>query len=111
MSFLAKFIAKIILNGAALYIALKYVAGFVVEGGFETIVVAAVVLTLLNTFLRPVLRLLSTPLLFVTFGLFSLVLNVLILWIADQFLAGMAFQSLTALVLTSLIVALANAFF
>lgn len=111
MSFLAKFIAKIILNGAALYIALKYVTGFVVEGGFETIVVAAVVLTLLNTFLRPVLRLLSTPLLFVTFGLFSLVLNVLILWIADQFLAGMAFQSLTALVLTSLIVALANAFF
>jgi len=51
-------------------------------------VVVAVVLGLLNIFLKPVLRLASFPIRLLTLGLFSLVINGALLWIAGQVVAG-----------------------
>lgn len=46
----------------------------------------AIVLTLLNTFVKPILKILSFPITLVTFGLFLLVLNALIVLLADWLL-------------------------
>lgn len=111
MNFVFKFIAKIVLNGIALYVAKMYLSGFVLADNFQTLVIGALVLTVLNTFLRPILRLISAPLVWITFGLFNLVINMLILWIADQFLTQLTISDLATLFWASLIVAFANAFF
>lgn len=111
MEFIPKIIAKIILNGIALYIAKTYFPDFVLAGGIDTFVIAAVLLALLNMFVRPILRLVSTPLIWLSFGLFNIVIHVLILWIADQFLTQLAINSLSTLFWASIIIALANTFF
>lgn len=111
MAFLIKFIAKIALNAAAIYMAKIYFPGFVLTGGLETILVGALVLTILNIFVAPVLRLLATPLLWLTFGLFGVVINVLLLWFADKFLTALAINDLTTLFWVSIIMAVANAMF
>src|ERR1700734_830551 len=49
---------------------------------------AALVLGLLNAFVRPVMLLLSLPLLIFTLGLFTLVINALLLWSVDTFIDG-----------------------
>ncbi|MDB6021425.1 MAG: Membrane protein of unknown function [Pedosphaera sp.] len=61
------------------------VATFVVRGinyhdKFLTLAVAAFLLGILNTFVRPTLKLLSLPLLIVTLGLFAFVINALLLY-------------------------------
>ncbi|MBI2640862.1 MAG: phage holin family protein [Candidatus Sungbacteria bacterium] len=111
MGFLAKFIAKIVLNGAALWVASIYFPGFVMIGGLITIVIGGAFLAVLNLFLRPILRLISAPLVWITFGLFNFVINMFILWLADRLLTQIAITDLTTLFWVSVILSLANAFF
>ena len=108
MGFLAKFIVRILLNGAALYVAKTYLPGFVLAGTTETLLIGAIVLTLLNTFLRPILKFISTPLIWLSFGLFNLVIYIIILWLADAFLLSLSISDLKTLFLASLVIALAN---
>lgn len=100
-----------ILNGAALYVASIYLHGFVIIGGLVTIVIGGALLALLNLFLRPVLRMISAPLVWITFGLFNFVINMFILWFADRLLTQISIADLATLFWVSIIIALANAFF
>lgn len=52
-------------------------------GTIATLILAALVLTLLQKIIEPLLKLLFLPINIVTFGLFSLVINVFILWLAS----------------------------
>lgn len=56
--------------------------------GFGTALVVALVLGLLNALLRPILGFLSFPLLILTFGLFSFVINALIFYLAARLVTG-----------------------
>ena len=55
---------------------------------FGTALLVAVVLGLLNAILRPILAFLSFPLLFLTFGLFSVVINAVVFWLAAGLVKG-----------------------
>lgn len=111
MVFLIKFIAKIAINAVTLYTAKIYFSGFVLSGGVETILVGALVLTILNIFIAPILRLIATPLLWLTFGVFGMVINILLLWFADKLLTQLAITDLTTLFWVSIMVAVANSLF
>lgn len=54
----------------------------------STLIIAAIVLTLLEKLVRPVLKILFLPINVVTLGLFSLVINVFILYLATYFVPG-----------------------
>lgn len=60
-----------------------------------TLLIAAVVLTLLNTVVRPILKLLLLPINLITFGLFSIVLNAAILWLALAIVPGFHIDPIT----------------
>jgi len=111
MGFFTKLAARIILNGVALYIVETYFPGFLLSGGLETLILGALVLALLNTFLRPILMLATLPLRWLTFGLFNIVIYGFILWLADLFLTQITITDYTTLFWASIIVAIANAFF
>lgn len=68
------------------------VAAHVVDGiHYDTwvdLVVATLLLGLLNAFVRPILMLLSLPLLLVTLGLFTLVINAGLLWLVGELVKG-----------------------
>ncbi len=55
---------------------------------FGTALVVAVVLGLLNALLKPILTLLSFPLLFLTFGLFSVFINAFVFWLTARLVKG-----------------------
>lgn len=65
----------------ALWLTPKLVAGFSYSGGFQTLVWAAGIFTLINLFVRPFLRLFFLPLNILTLGLFSWAANVLVLYL------------------------------
>ena len=75
------------INAAALFL-LPYLVPAVHIKSFVTALVVALVIGLLNTFIRPVLFILTLPITIVTLGLFTLVLNGLMFWIASRFVAG-----------------------
>ena len=87
-------IVRILVNAVALWIATLVVDGVDVDasttgGEVLTIVVVATVFGLINLFIKPIVKLLSLPLYIITLGLFTLVVNALMLlltsWIAGLF--------------------------
>ena len=110
MGFLSKLAAKFVLNGVALYVATIYFPKFILTGGIISLAMGALALTVLNVFIRPILRLVSTPLVWITFGLFNIVINIFILWLADKFLTTLTIGDISTLFWVSIIVAIVNSF-
>jgi len=76
-----------ILNAVAL-LAVAYLLPGIAVASFGSALIAALVLGLLNTLVKPVLVLLTLPITVVTLGLFLLVLNALLFWFAGSVLKG-----------------------
>ena len=78
----------LLLAGALLLVALLYPG--VVVTSFTSALIAALVLGLLNTLLRPILVLLTLPVTVLSLGLFLFVINALVFWAAATLLDGLA---------------------
>lgn len=65
--------------------------GFQVET-FSVALVAAVIIGLVNAFIRPILRILAFPITLLTFGLFTFVINAVTLWLASVLTPGSGFE-------------------
>jgi len=76
-----------ILNAVALLI-VAYILPGITVASFWSALIAALVLGLLNTLVKPVLILLTLPVTIVTLGLFLLVINALVFWFAGSVLKG-----------------------
>lgn len=74
-------------------------------------IITAVVLGILNTFLRPLLILLTIPVTIFTLGLFLLFINAIMLVVADQLIDGFHIEAFGSAFLLSLLLSLVNAFF
>lgn len=70
---------QILVNAAALWVAVQLVGGIRFDGEWWKLLLVALAFSLLNTYLRPILRILSIPLTIITFGIFLLVINALML--------------------------------
>ena len=86
---MTKFILRWAINAIALYLAVQIVPGVDFEGGFTSIIWLALIFGLINAFLRPLLKLLTCPLIFLTLGLFTLLINTFLFWLTGQ--VGQAF--------------------
>lgn len=97
-----KLIAKWLLSAAALLF-VAYLYSGVVVSSFTAALIAALVVGLLNTVLRPVLVVLTLPVTVVSLGLFLFVINALMFWAAAALLDGFHVRGFGAALLGSLI--------
>jgi putative membrane protein len=77
------YVIQILINAAALYVAQLLIDGvdfdFGQENAWLSFLLVALIFGVVNTFLKPVLRILTLPITIITLGLFLLVLNALLL--------------------------------
>src|SRR3989339_1163560 len=103
------YIVRFLGNSIALYGATYFLApGFQVQGNFKEYLLAGALLGLLNMTLRPVLKLVLTPLIMLSLGLFIIVINALMLWIVDYAFTFVHIADLTVLVWATIIVGIVN---
>jgi putative membrane protein len=95
-------------NAVALYVAAWLLTGITYGDQWWTLLVAAAVFTLVNMWVRPVVRLLSLPLIILTLGLFLFVVNVLMLYITDWLVPEFEIHSFGAGVLGAIVVSVVN---
>jgi putative membrane protein len=82
-----KFLTRWFVTSIALYAAVQLVPGITYEGGWTTLAGMALVFGLVNAIVRPILTLLSCPLIVLTMGVFILIINGGMLLLASR-LAG-----------------------
>lgn len=74
-----KLIIRLLINVAALWVAAQLVTGIDLTGSIGGILLVAVLFGIVNAVIKPLVKLLSLPLNLVTLGLFTLVINALML--------------------------------
>ncbi len=77
---------------------------------FPAALVAAIVIGLVNAFIRPILQLLSLPLTFVTLGAFSFIVNGILLWLASVIVPGFTMEGLLAFILAPVVLSFSSTF-
>lgn len=102
-----KLIVRWMLLAAALLLVAHLYPGVTVTS-FSAALVAALVLGLLNTLVRPLLVLLTLPVTILTLGLFLFVVNALMFWAAASLLAGLNVAGFGAALIGSLIYSLCS---
>ncbi len=100
-----KLIVKWLLSAAALLAVANLYNGVVVTS-FASALIAAFVIGLFNTILKPILVVLTLPVTVVTLGLFLFVINALMFWAAAEVLSGFQVKGFTAALIGSLIYSL-----
>ena len=111
MKFLLKFVVKTVLNAIILYVLNKYLPGFTVYGDYVSFLIGGAVLAFISMVIRPIVRLITAPIVWLTLGLFNLVINMGLLFIADWILPQLEITGFTTLLIASIIIALVNSFF
>ncbi|MGI8599892.1 MAG: phage holin family protein [Chitinophagaceae bacterium] len=95
---------RIIIIAVAAYLAARLLPGVTISDA-TTAVLVALVLALLNAFVKPILIALTLPITILTLGLFLLVINIIIIYLAAYIVPGFSVDGVLSALLFSLIVA------
>lgn len=100
-------ILSLLLNAVGIFI-----IGYILKGvqiqSFFTALGVAILLAIVNTFVKPILVFLTFPITLITFGLFILVINALMLMLVDALVEGMKIEHFGWALLFSLLLSLLN---
>ncbi len=99
---------RLIVRTLAVFLTAYLVPGVEVDG-FTTAIWVAVVLGVLNATVKPLLILLTLPLTLFTMGIFLLVINGIVVVLADRWIDGFALRDFTAAVVMSVVVSALSA--
>ena len=99
---------QILLNGLAILLVARVVPGIHYEGDWIYLLLTGVVVGLLNLTVKPLVTVLSLPFIVLSLGLFFIVINAFILYVAAWLLGGLTIDGCGAALLGGLVMALFN---
>jgi|TARA_R110000782_G_scaffold180972_3_gene271419 putative membrane protein len=105
-----KLILRILLSALSVIILANVLPNVSVDS-FMTAVIVAVVLSLLNFLVKPILVILTLPVTIVTFGLFLLIINAIIILLADKLIEGFAVSNIWWALIFSLLLSFLQSIF
>jgi putative membrane protein len=102
-------IVRWVLQALALLITAWIVPGFTVTRDPAQLMLVAAVFGLVNAFIRPVIKVLTCPLIIITLGLFTLVINAAMLWLTKNIVPSyLSYDGLLTLFIASIVLAIAS---
>jgi putative membrane protein len=78
-----RFLLRLVITAVALWAAVALVNGITFTGSWLSLLIVALIFGLINAVVRPLLKLLTCPLVLLTLGLFIFVINALMLWLTS----------------------------
>ncbi|WP_316792759.1 phage holin family protein [Pedobacter frigoris] len=105
-----RLIVEILLMGLAVFLGAKLVPGVSVDG-YGTAIIAAILIALANATIGFILRVLTFPVNFLTLGLVSFIISVLMILLVDNLMAGFSTTGFWAAAILAIVVAIIKAIF
>lgn len=99
-----RLILQIIAGILGLWLAIRFIPRVEFADSWQILILAGLVLGLINFFIKPILKVITLPLRILTFGLFSLVINMGTVWIVTLIFPEIKISGILSLFLTSLII-------
>jgi putative membrane protein len=104
-----KLIIRLAINVFALLVVEYLVPGFELTG-YQAAIVAAIVIGVVNTFIRPLLQLIALPISLLTFGISAFLINVFLLWGIAYVVPGFEITSFLTAVIAAIVLSLVSWF-
>lgn len=101
-------ILQILANAVGIYLAAEFIPGIQYSGSLVYLLLAGLVLGLINLLVKPIVSFFAFPLIVVTLGLFYLVINGLMLYLAAFLLDGFQVDGCGAAILGGTLIAVLN---
>lgn len=87
-----------------IWLATEFVSGVEFVGSLKSLLIAGTILGLINSFIKPVLKLITLPIRILTLGLFSLIINMGMIWVVDVLFPELIIIGLIPLFWTTIII-------
>ncbi len=104
-----RLIIRLAINVFALWIVTRLVPGFILSD-WTSALVAAVVIGVVNTFIKPIIQLIALPISILTFGLTAFLINVVLLWGVSKIVPGFTIATFTTAIIASIALSLVSWF-
>lgn len=98
---------RLLASGFVIYLLPNYLKDIHVDS-FTTAVIVAFIMSLLNTFVKPILQLISLPITILTLGIFYFVVTVLVVYICDALVGGFSVSGFLVPLIFSFILSIVN---
>lgn len=105
---MVRLFVTILANALGIYAATQVVSGFSFTGTYTQLAIAAIIFAIINWLIRPVLRFVTSPVIFITFGIFMIIVNMAMLWILDLLTSSLAILNLSALFWSTILIGFIN---
>jgi putative membrane protein len=104
-----KLIIRLAINVFALFVVAYLVPGFKLAG-IQTAIVAAIVIGIVNTLIKPVLQLIALPISLLTFGIAAFLINVGLLYMTSKLVPGFEIANFVTAMIGSVVLSLTSWF-
>lgn len=104
-----KLVIRLAINVFALLVVEYLVPGFTLTNLWAAIV-AAVVIGVVNSFIKPIVQLIALPLSILTFGITAFLINVALLWLSSKVVPGFMIDNFTTAIIASIVLSLVSWF-
>lgn len=101
---MSRLLFQIIAGILGIWLAQRFVPGVEFVGSIQNLLVVGAILGLINFFIKPILKAITLPLRILTFGLFSFIINMAIIWIVDVIFPELIIQGIIPLFWTTIII-------
>lgn len=110
---MVKILLRVVINAVAFFAASLIVGGMSLEGGPLEVLLLAAIFGLINATIKPIVKLFSLPLIVLTLGLFTFIINTLLLlflaWISNLLdIGGLSFDGFFPALFASIIISLVS---
>ncbi len=103
-----KIFSRIIINAIAVYAAVQLVNGIDLTINFYNLILAGALLGIVNTLIKPIITLLALPFILLTFGLFTVIINVGLLFLMAHFVPSFEIANFWSGLMGIIIISLIN---
>jgi putative membrane protein len=107
MQYKMEILISLIINGLAVFVAAQILPGVKIDN-FLTAIITAIILGVVNTFIKPVLFILTLPATILTLGLFTFFINALMILLVDAFVSGFSVENFWWALLFSLVLSMVS---
>ncbi|OGD42935.1 hypothetical protein A2567_02105 [Candidatus Azambacteria bacterium RIFOXYD1_FULL_42_11] len=105
---ITRFILHIVANALAILASEWLVPGVIFQYEFLSLIKIALMLALVNAFIKPILKLVLSPFILITLGLFTLIINIFLIWLVIRFAPEFSITGLNAYFWTAVIISAFN---
>lgn len=108
MSFLLRTLSYILVNAISIWTADYFIDGFVFSGNWQDLLIAGLVLGIVNSLIKPIIKLIALPVIFLTLGLFAVIINIALLFLIAEILPTLQIETVWAAFMGVFVISIVN---